>query len=74
MNEESLKRLLAEALPETIVTQWILVAEVLLDDCQELQVVTSPNMTPWLASGMLGQALGIITAYRGDDEDDDDID
>lgn len=77
---EALERLIKEAMPDSIVTHYIAIVEVLEDDGQKLRLVLSDGMTPWLAIGMLEGGTRMVDAYGEeedylaflDDEDDED--
>ena len=80
MNEDEAFEILQGALPETLVTNYVLVFETLDEYGSELHVVVSEGTTPWLASGMVDSAQDIIhmgqVSYAGspneeDIEDDD---
>lgn len=68
MNEENSKKfvnkevekLLKDLLPEGLVTNFIIIAEVVSDTQQEIVLSVSECMTPWLAHGMLDSATEMM--------------
>lgn len=55
-----IEELLREALPQGLVTNFVLIAEVVSDSQQELVLSISDSMTPWLAHGMLETAMDMM--------------
>lgn len=77
-NEEFLNTfidMMRAGMPEKVISNYIFIAEIVSNDNNVLNIVTSNGMTPWLAVGMLQSAEDMIlsgqTAY--DDDDDDGI-
>lgn len=60
INEDLFQDLIHSVLPERLITNFIVIAEVMDDSGEELSVVMSDNMTPWLAVGMLKSAVDIV--------------
>ena len=64
------------SMPDKVITNFVFVAEVVSNSNNELSIVTSPSMTPWLAHGMLSSAEDMILAgvdtydFDGDEEDE----
>lgn len=63
------------AMPDKVITNFVFVAEIVGDKDNELSIVTSNTMTPWLAQGMLKAAedmiiSGVNSFIDGDEEDD----
>lgn len=56
------ENLVREVLPSTVVTNFLLVAEVVNSDGTDLNVTVSSSMTPWLALGMIRSAEEMITS------------
>jgi hypothetical protein len=56
------EQLVREILPSTIITNFILVAEIVNDDGTDLNVTVSSTLTPWLALGMIRSAEEMITS------------
>lgn len=48
------------SMPDKVITNFIFVAEVVGNANNELSVVSSNGMTPWLAQGMLNAAQDIM--------------
>ena len=51
--DKEIEELLRGALPQSLVTNFVLIAEIVSDSDQELVLTISDSMTPWLANGML---------------------
>lgn len=49
------------ALPNKIVTNYIIIAEVADEETQNLHLAVSETMTPWLAYGMLHSASEMLS-------------
>lgn len=59
-DEQDLEGLIAEAFPEQMITNWIIIAEVVDEDSRDLHLGSSPGMTTWLGAGMLECAKQIL--------------
>ena len=71
MNIDDLRRAFEEIAPAgSIITNWILVAEVTDGMSTDLHIASTEGMTPWMAYGMLAAATSMVPML-GDDEDDD---
>jgi len=79
MDEESLRKLLKDALPHSLIANYVLICETYDATGADLQVVVSENTTPWLAIGMVDSAQDIIQmgnvnfAGCGDSDDEEDF-
>lgn len=74
-DDRDLEGLIAEAFPEQMITNWIIIAEVVDNDSRDLHMGTSEGMTTWLGAGMLACAKEIMMSREFDgllDEDDED--
>lgn len=77
-DEQDLQGLIAEAFPEQMITNWLIIAEVVDEDSRDLHLGSSPGMTAWLGAGMLECAKEIfmsreLESYQmGDDWQDED--
>ncbi len=60
--DKELEELLRGVLPESFVSNFVLIAEVVSDSEQELVLTISDSMTPWLANGMLETAMEMMRA------------
>lgn len=60
--DKMFEKLVGELLPSTIVTNFILVAEVMNNDGTDLSLTVSENLTPWLGLGMVKSAEKMITS------------
>jgi hypothetical protein len=63
-------------MPEKLIANFIIVAEMVDGTNTELSIFVSESMTPWLASGMLQSAIDLVadgqqSIIEDDDEDDD---
>lgn len=58
--DDRLEQLLREALPDQLVTNFIIIAEVASGSQQQLSLTVSDSMTPWLAHGMLDMATDMM--------------
>ena len=68
--EQDLQGLIAEAFPEQMITNWIIIAEVVDEDSRDLHLGSSPGMTTWLGAGMLECAKQILMTRELDAIDD----
>ena len=59
-------------LPSRLITNFIIVAEVVNDNSSELSVSVSGGMSPWLASGMLEHAASMISSGESKSVEDED--
>jgi hypothetical protein len=66
------------AMPDKVITNFVFIAEVVSNDNNELSIVTSTGMTPWLAQGMLRAADDMIISgqhmysdYAEDEEEEE---
>lgn len=59
---EEVKNLLRSSMPDKVVTNFIVIAEVMDEDSQGLSLAISDTMTPWLAYGMLNSAMGMVSS------------
>lgn len=69
---EVFKDIIKEALPNRMITHFVLIAEVLNSDTEELSIFTSESMTPWLALGMLKSASDMVQSNQGQPKFEDD--
>lgn len=70
--DDAFESIIKDALPDKIITNFVLIAEIYDDDGEELTVFMSDKMTPWLALGMLKSATQTVTSqsrsqFSGDD-------
>ncbi len=56
------EELVKEILPETVITNFFLIAEVVSEDGTDLSLTVSPSLTPWLALGMIRSAEQMIVS------------
>lgn len=77
--EDAIERLVKDAFPDAIVSHFVAILEITEGLTQDLRLVMSDGITPWLANGMVLSATRMIDAYIddeefdffGDDEDED---
>jgi hypothetical protein len=68
--------IMKDAMPDRVIANFVFVAEIVSGQDNELSVVTSNGMTPWLAHGMLSAAedmiaCGVDSTIPDDAEDDE---
>lgn len=75
-DNKEINDLLSGAFPNTVLVNYIVIAETLTDDGRDLTIASSDGMTPWLANGMLKCAAEMIMAqqYAHDDDEENDND
>lgn len=64
-----------KAMPEKLIANFIVVAEMVDGTNTELSIFVSESMTPWLAGGMLQAAMDLVADGQHsivEDDDDDD--
>lgn len=66
-----------KAMPEKLIANFVVVAEMIDGTNTELSIFVSESMTPWLASGMLQAAMDLVadgqqSIIEDEDEDEDD--
>ncbi len=78
LSEEQILRDFTEmvkgTLPSRVVTNFILIAEVVGSSANELSIATSDSMTPWLATGMLRAGMDMIVMGHDSFSDDEELD
>ena len=60
--DKEIEELLRGSLPQSLVTNFVLIADIVSDTDQELVLTISDSMTPWLANGMLETAMEMMRA------------
>ena len=77
-DDKDLQGLISEAFPEQMITNWIIIAEVVDNDSRDLHLGTSDGITTWLGTGMLDCAREIMMTIELDASffysDNDDLD
>jgi hypothetical protein len=68
-DDKDFQGLIAEAFPEQMITNWIIIAEVVDNDSRDLHMGTSDGMTTWLGTGMLECAKEIMITREIADSD-----
>lgn len=59
-DEKDFAGLIADAFPEQVITNWIIIAEVVDNNSRDLHMGSSEGMTTWLGAGMLDCAKEIL--------------
>lgn len=57
---EIFRELVQKSLPQKLIVNFVIVAEVADDDGSQLSIFVSDTMSPWLAHGMLEYAIDMI--------------
>ena len=57
---KSFQAMINDSMPDALVSNYIIVAEVVSEDGTDLQMLLSDGITPWLASGMLEFASDML--------------
>lgn len=71
-DKEQFEEIIRQVMPNRLITNFILIAEIVNGDDEELSVNVSNNMTPWLAMGMLGYAENMIKTREDELLEDED--
>jgi len=70
---DAFHEIIREAIPDRMISNFVLVAEIIGQEGEELSIFTSDAMTPWLALGMLQSASETVrssqTQMRVDEEE-----
>ena len=76
-NEETVLKtfldIMKNSMPDSLISNYVVIAEVVGNEANQLSILTSPGMTPWLATGMLQSSIDMImsgqeTYFEDDDE------
>ena len=57
---KSFQAMINDSMPDALVSNYIIVAEVVSETGTDLQMILSDGITPWLASGMLEFASDML--------------
>ncbi len=71
-DKEQFEEIIRQVMPDRLITNFILIAEIVNGDDEELSVNVSNSMTPWLAMGMLGYAENMIKTREDELLEDED--
>lgn len=66
-DDKDLEGLIAEAFPEQVIANWIIIAEVVDNNSRDLHMGTSDGMTTWMGAGMLDCAKEIMMSREFSD-------
>lgn len=58
---EVFRQIVRDAIPGRMISNFVLIAEIVDDESEHLSLFTSDRMTPWLAKGMLKSAAEMIS-------------
>jgi hypothetical protein len=67
---EIFRELVQKSLPEKLIVNFVIVAEVADDTGSQLSLFVSDTMSPWLAHGMLEYAIDMIASDKDDDDEE----
>ena len=56
------REIMKKQMPNLVVSNFVMIAEVVSEDGAELTIATSDSMTPWLANGMLNFGLTMMNS------------
>lgn len=73
-DDDVFSQIVKDALPGKMITNFIVVAEILDENTEHLSMFTSDRMTPWLAKGMLNSAIDMVSDaedFAGFDDEED---
>lgn len=70
-DREMFSQLIREAMPDRVITNFVLVCEILTEDGAELTVAHSDSITPWLSLGMLLSAQDLLQGSIGSGDEED---
>ena len=62
------------ALPDRVITNFVIIAEVVGGSEYDLSIATSDGMTPWLAAGMLRAGIDMVAMghpFFNEEEDEE---
>lgn len=65
---EIFRELVQKSLPQKLIVNFVIVAEVADDDGSQLSIFVSDTMSPWLAHGMLEYAIDMIDSGTDESE------
>lgn len=73
-NSEDMNKIFLElvqkSLPDKLIVNFVIVAEVADDVGSQLSLFVSDTMSPWLAHGMLEYAIDMINSGEEDEDDE----
>jgi hypothetical protein len=67
---EIFRELVQKSLPDKLIVNFVIVAEVADDVGSQLSLFVSDTMSPWLAHGMLEYAIDMINSGEEDEDDE----
>lgn len=67
---EIFRELVQKSLPDKLIVNFVIVAEVADEVGSQLSLFVSDTMSPWLAHGMLEYAIDMINSGEEDDDDE----
>ncbi len=63
---DAFSEIMRDAMPDAMITNYVIICEVVTEQGTDLQMFLSNGMTPWLASGMIQCAEDML--YNGQHE------
>lgn len=71
---QQFEQIMQTSFPKKLITNFIIIAEIVDNDTSDLAVSVSDGMSPWLASGMLDYASNMMmsTEYKNNRTDEND--
>jgi hypothetical protein len=60
--DDAIRELVTSAFPETLITNYVVIAETYSGSGAHLLLSVSEDITPWLAEGMLNSAMDMLAA------------
>jgi len=70
-DDKVFQQIVKDALPGRMISNFVLIAEIIDNDSEQLSLFMSDRMTPWLARGMMKSAEDMISDAEYFDDDDD---
>jgi hypothetical protein len=67
---EIFRELVQKSLPDKLIVNFVIIAEVADDVGSQLSLFVSDTMSPWLAHGMLEYAIDMINSGEEDEDDE----
>lgn len=65
------QQIVKDALPGRMITNFVLIAEIIDNDSEQLSLFMSDGMTPWLARGMMLSAETMVSDAESFGDDDE---
>lgn len=59
-DQAAFEEIIRGAMPGRVISNYILICEIMSNEGSELSIATSDSLTPWLGTGMLQSALDMM--------------